>query len=703
MAYISNLKTEIEYLKGVGPVRGEVLKKELGIFVFYDLLNYFPYKYIDKTQIYKISDVKSDAVAVQMKGKFHGFQEIGDKRSRRLVAVLTDGTGEIEIIWFQGIKWVKSSIKPGEEYLVYGKPSYFKNRMNIVHPEVMLFRDSNDPAEMMKFQPAYSTTEKLTAKGLDSRGIMRLQAELIKTVGSQLTEYLPSDILNSFKFISRFEAYKNIHFPKTTEELEQARSRLKFEELFLVQLELIRSKWNREKTKKGYVFEVVGEHFNNFFHNVLPFELTNAQKKVIKEIRADLKSGKQMNRLLQGDVGSGKTIVALMSMLIALDNGFQACIMAPTEILAMQHYLTISGFTEKLGIMVGLLTGSTKNTEKKKIIELTSSGEMQLLIGTHALIEDTVQFKSPGLVIIDEQHRFGVAQRAKLWAKSTIPPHVLVMTATPIPRTLAMTFYGDLDTSVIDELPPGRKPIKTLHFFENSRLRIIGAIRQAIKNGNQVYVVYPLIEESEKLDYQNLMQGYDNICHDFPLPEYRVGIVHGKMKPDEKDKCMELFKNGTYHILVSTTVIEVGVDVPNATVMVIESAERFGLSQLHQLRGRVGRGADESFCILATGHKLSNEGKLRMETMVRTNNGFEIAEADLRLRGPGDIAGTQQSGLMNFKIANLATDQKYIQAARYTAIDIIREDPNLLKPEHQLLRNYIMEYSQRKINWAEIS
>jgi ATP-dependent DNA helicase RecG len=703
MAYLPNLKTEIEYLKGVGPVRGEVLKKELGIFVFYDLLNYFPFRYIDKTQIYKIVDIKSDAVAVQVKGKFHGFQEIGEKRGRRLVAVLSDGTSEIEIVWFQGIKWVKTYIMPGVEYLVYGKPSYFKNRMNIVHPEIVMFKENSDPADRMKFQPAYSTTEKLTSKGLDSRGIMKLQEELLRTVGSQLTEFMPHTILSSYKLMPRIEAYKSIHFPKTTEELEQARNRLKFEELLLVQLELIKSKWNREQTKKGYVFEVVGDTFNNFFHHVLPFELTNAQKKVIKEIRADLKSGKQMNRLLQGDVGSGKTIVALMSMLIALDNGFQACIMAPTEILAQQHFNTISRFTEKLGIKVGLLTGSTKSQEKKSIIAQTEAGELHLLIGTHALIEDTVQFKNPGLVIIDEQHRFGVAQRAKLWAKSTIPPHVLVMTATPIPRTLAMTFYGDLDTSVIDELPPGRKPIKTLHFFESGRLRVVGAIRQAIKNGNQVYVVYPLIEESEKLDYQNLMEGYDNITHDFPIPEYNVGIVHGKMKPDEKDKSMQLFKQGFYHILVATNVIEVGVDVPNATLMVIESAERFGLSQLHQLRGRVGRGADESACILITGNKLSNEGQVRMQTMTETNDGFKIAEADLKLRGPGDIAGTQQSGLMIFKIANLATDHKFIQAARFTAIDLIREDPNLSKPENQALRNHIINYSQRSVNWSEIS
>ncbi|MBT6837552.1 MAG: ATP-dependent DNA helicase RecG [Bacteroidetes bacterium] len=704
MVYRSHiLKTEIEYLKGVGPARAAVLKKYLELFTFDDLLNYFPFRYVDRSKIYKIADINSDAAQIQIQGVVSRVSEIGTGKSKRLIATLKDDSGSIELVWFKGQKWMKQIVKEGYEYLVFCKPSRFNSIYNMVHPEIELYAERDERKAKVKFQPVYSSSENAVAKGLDSKGIFKLQIELQSILSGNIPEILPAEILKKFKLISRKEAYQIIHFPKDLAEVEKARNRLKFEELFVLQFELLKYKQNRGKAYKGFMFTTVGEYFNTFYHNILPFELTNAQKRVIKEIRIDMKSGRQMNRLLQGDVGSGKTIVALMSMLIAIDNGYQAVIIAPTEILANQHYQNMQSLTQELGLQVGLLTGSSKAAVRKKLDEELRSGNMHIVIGTHALLEEKVVFKKLGLAIIDEQHRFGVAQRARLWAKSKTPPHVLVMTATPIPRTLAMTFYGDLDTSVIDELPPGRKEIITKHYFEKSRLAVQGSMKKIIQKGQQVYIVYPLIQESETLDYQNLMDGYDVIARDFPRPEYQLGIVHGKMKSEDKEQEMARFKKGELHILVSTTVIEVGVDVPNATAMIIESAERFGLSQLHQLRGRVGRGGDQSYCILMTGNKLTTDARTRLETMVRTNDGFKIAEVDLNIRGPGDLAGTQQSGLMNFRIANLATDHKILNAARVAASHIIENDPELIDPENQGLKLFLKEQAQQKFNWSKIS
>jgi ATP-dependent DNA helicase RecG len=697
------LKTEIEYLKGVGPARAAVLKKYLELFTFDDLLNYFPFRYVDRSKIYKIADINSDAAQIQIQGVVSRVSEIGTGKSKRLIATLKDDSGSIELVWFKGQKWMKQIVKEGYEYLVFCKPSRFNSIYNMVHPEIELYAERDERKAKVKFQPVYSSSENAVAKGLDSKGIFKLQIELQSILSGNIPEILPAEILKKFKLISRKEAYQIIHFPKDLAEVEKARNRLKFEELFVLQFELLKYKQNRGKAYKGFMFTTVGEYFNTFYHNILPFELTNAQKRVIKEIRIDMKSGRQMNRLLQGDVGSGKTIVALMSMLIAIDNGYQAVIIAPTEILANQHFQNMQSLTQELGLQVGLLTGSSKAAVRKKLDEELRSGNMHIVIGTHALLEEKVVFKKLGLAIIDEQHRFGVAQRARLWAKSKTPPHVLVMTATPIPRTLAMTFYGDLDTSVIDELPPGRKEIITKHYFEKSRLAVQGSMKKIIQKGQQVYIVYPLIQESETLDYQNLMDGYDVIARDFPRPEYQLGIVHGKMKSEDKEQEMARFKKGELHILVSTTVIEVGVDVPNATAMIIESAERFGLSQLHQLRGRVGRGGDQSYCILMTGNKLTTDARTRLETMVRTNDGFKIAEVDLNIRGPGDLAGTQQSGLMNFRIANLATDHKILNAARVAASHIIENDPELIDPENQGLKLFLKEQAQQKFNWSKIS
>ena len=704
MVYRSHiLKTEIEYLKGVGPARAAVLKKYLELFTFDDLLNYFPFRYVDRSKIYKIADINSDAAQIQIQGVVSRVSEIGTGKSKRLIATLKDDSGSLELVWFKGQKWMKQIVKEGYEYLVFCKPSRFNSIYNMVHPEIELYAERDERKAKVKFQPVYSSSENAVAKGLDSKGIFKLQIELQSTLSGNIPEILPAEILKKFKLISRKEAYQIIHFPKDLAEVEKARNRLKFEELFVLQFELLKYKQNRGKAYKGFMFTTVGEHFNTFYHNILPFELTNAQKRVIKEIRIDMKSGRQMNRLLQGDVGSGKTIVALMSMLIAIDNGYQAVIIAPTEILANQHFQNMQSLTQELGLQVGLLTGSSKAAVRKKLDEELRSGNMHIVIGTHALLEEKVVFKKLGLAIIAEQHRFGVAQRARLWAKSKTPPHVLVMTATPIPRTLAMTFYGDLDTSVIDELPPGRKEIITKHYFEKSRLAVQGSMKKIIQKGQQVYIVYPLIQESETLDYQNLMDGYDVIARDFPRPEYQLGIVHGKMKSEDKEQEMARFKKGELHILVSTTVIEVGVDVPNATAMIIESAERFGLSQLHQLRGRVGRGGDQSYCILMTGNKLTTDARTRLETMVRTNDGFKIAEVDLNIRGPGDLAGTQQSGLMNFRIANLATDHKILNAARVAASHIIENDPELIDPENQGLKLFLKEQAQQKFNWSKIS
>jgi ATP-dependent DNA helicase RecG len=704
VTYSNNiLATEIEFLKGVGPARASVLKKYLNIFTFNDLLHHFPFRYIDKSKIYTIRDIQSDAAHIQIKGAIIEISEVGSGKAKRLIATLEDESGRIDLIWFKGQKWMKQIIKTGYEYLVFGKPKKFKSTYNMVHPEIELFSERDERKAKVKFQPVYSSSEKAQAKGLDHKGLFKLQLELHAKLQAPLPEILPQSLIDKFHLISRDEAYRKIHFPQNLEEVEKARNRLKFEELFVLQFELLRYKHNRQKKYQGFVFSSVGDYFNTFYHKILPFELTNAQKNVIREIRADMKSGMQMNRLLQGDVGSGKTIVALMCMLIAIDNNFQAIFMAPTEILAQQHFNTLKPLLDKLGLEAGLLTGSTKTAERKSIDESVRAGQMHILIGTHALLEDKVQLKNLGLAVIDEQHRFGVAQRARLWKKAKQPPHVLVMTATPIPRTLAMTFYGDLDVSVIDELPPGRKEIITKHYFEKSRLAVQGSMKKMIKQGRQVYVVYPLIQESEKLDYQNLMDGYDTIARDFPRPEYQIGIVHGKMKSEDKEIEMARFKRGDMDILVSTTVIEVGVDVPNASVMVIESAERFGLSQLHQLRGRVGRGGNQSYCILMTGNKLSHEARTRMETMVSSNDGFKIAEVDLNLRGPGDLAGTQQSGMINFRIANLATDQKILHAARSAASWILEEDPDLKNEEHLALKNFLIQQLQAKSDWSKIS
>ncbi len=669
------LNTDIKYLPGVGPRRAELLAQELGIRTYFDLLYYFPYKYIDRTRFYKVAEVRADMPHIQLRGVLENFQMVGQPRRRRFVAHLRDETGVIELVWFKGLNWIQDSLKEGKEYIVFGRPVKYGHRVNMVHPEM----EETDKAEKRinaSLQAHYSTTEKLKNSFLTSRVIHKLQATLLKTVYPHLEETLPAYLVQEQRLLGRREALKNIHFPESAGLLEQARYRLKFEELFFIQLNLLRQKLIRSRQVQGYVFERVGEYLNRFYHEKLHFELTGAQKRVIREIRRDLGSGRQMNRLLQGDVGSGKTLVALMTMLIAADNGYQSALMAPTEILAQQHYNTISRWVEGLGLEVALLTGSTKRRERREIHERLRDGSLHILIGTHALLEDEVQFARLGFVVIDEQHRFGVAQRARLWEKSgTLPPHVLVMTATPIPRTLAMTLYGDLDVSVIDELPPGRKPVKTILLNDSKRERLYGFMREQIEQGRQIFVVYPLIRESESMDYKDLEDGYESIVRAFPPPRYGVGVVHGRMKPEEKDAAMRLFLKGDYHIMVATTVIEVGVDVPNATVMVIESAERFGLSQLHQLRGRVGRGADQSYCILMASHKLSTEARKRLEIMVETNDGFRIADADMRMRGPGDIDGTQQSGIpFDLHIANLGQDGQILQHARNIAEKILEKD-----------------------------
>ncbi len=695
-------QTPIEYLKGVGPKRAELLRKELNISTFQDLLQYYPYRYVDRSKFFKVREINSDAAYIQLKGYISNVQFIGQGRGRRMTAKFSDESGSLELVWFQGIKWLKDKFKSDVEYIVFGKPGLFNNKYNMAHPEVDPVEES-ELAVSETLQPFYSTTEKLKSRGLGNKSFAKITKALVERAKDEIKENLSEEILQNLKLIPREEALVNIHFPKNNQILQRAQSRLKFEELFFIQLEMLRHKLQRNQKIKGQVFSNVGDYFNRFYQYNLPFDLTNAQKRVIKEIRADIGSGHQMNRLLQGDVGSGKTLVALMSMLIAIDNGFQTCLMAPTEVLANQHFKTISIFIEGLGISCALLTGSSKTAKRKTIHEDLLSGELQILIGTHALIEETVQFKNLGFVVIDEQHRFGVAQRAKLWKKSTVPPHVLVMTATPIPRTLAMTFYGDLDFSVIDELPPGRKPVKTYHYFDSKRLQLFGFLRKQIELGRQVYIVYPLIQESEKLDLKDLQDGYESISRAFPLPDYAVSIVHGKQKPTDKEYEMQRFIKGETQIMVSTTVIEVGIDVPNASVMVIENAERFGLSQLHQLRGRVGRGADQSYCILMSNYKLTAEGKKRMETMVRTNDGFEIAEVDLKLRGPGDITGTQQSGIIDLKIANLIRDEKILKYARDLANKILDEDPDISKPENKPIKNHLIQAFKNKSNWGMIS
>ncbi len=697
------LETPIEYLKGVGPQRGELLRKELGIHKYGDLVNLFPNRYIDRTRYYKINELVPSNSEVQIVGKIIHVKTVEfGKGKKRLSATFIDDTGEIELVWFQGIKWIRESLKINIPYVIFGKTNHFNGQFSMPHPEMELLEDHKSSLRSA-MQPVYPSTEKLANKGISNKVINKIMQQLFVETHALFTETLPAYLLEELKFIPKNAALFNIHFPKSQELLAKAQYRLKFEELFFIQLQLISKNLIRKHKIKGHAFENVGFYFNEFYNNHLPFDLTNAQKKVLKEIRNDLGNPAQMNRLLQGDVGSGKTIVALMSMLLAIDNGFQACIMAPTEILANQHFSGISELAKPLGLNIKLLTGSTKTSERKVIHEELETGSLQILVGTHALLEDKVKFKNLGLAIIDEQHRFGVEQRSKLWKKNEIPPHVLVMTATPIPRTLAMSLYGDLDISVIDELPPGRKPIQTVHRYDSNRLKVWKFIKDEIEKGRQIYIVYPLIQESETLDYKDLMDGYEGISRDFPLPKYSVSIVHGKMKPIEKDAEMKRFLEGKTNIMVATTVIEVGVNVPNASVMIIESAERFGLSQLHQLRGRVGRGAEQSYCILMTGHKLSSDSKIRLETMCKTNDGFEIAEVDLKLRGPGDIMGTQQSGVLNLQIADLVKDKDILQMARHYAIKLLKEDPSMTRTEHLKLREVFIELGKKKNIWNYIS
>ena len=696
------LDRPIEYLKGIGPQRAEVLKKELNIFLYKDLLTYFPFRYVDRTKFHTISEAADEMPFIQLRGFLLKMELIGQKNTKRLVVLFKDNTGIIELVWFKSYNWVSKQLKLGAEYIVFGKPSLFNGKFNIPHPEISVITEDL-LKQQSAFQSVYNSTEKLKLFGLDSEGIRKAQRNLlIQLQITDIQENLSNELINDYHLMSRFEAFKFIHFPNSNKQIKEATLRLKFEELFYIQLRLLKINKIRANTVKGFVFSKVGILFNDFFKLHLPFELTNAQKRVIKEIRLDMGSGRQMNRLLQGDVGSGKTLVALMSMLLALDNDFQTCLMAPTEILAQQHFETFKHFLKSINIKVALLTGSSKIKNRRIIHQQLLDGEINILIGTHALIEDVVQFKNLGLVVIDEQHRFGVAQRAKLRAKNSCPPHMLIMTATPIPRTLAMTFYGDLDTSIIDELPPGRKPIKTIHYLETHRLRVIGFIKEQIALGKQIYVVYPLIKESEKLDYQNLQQGYDDLVQEFKPPNYQISILHGKLTHDQKEFEMRRFIEHQTQIMVATTVIEVGVNITNASVMIIESAERFGLSQLHQLRGRVGRGADQSYCVLMTGYKLGQDSRLRMETMVRTNDGFEISEVDLKLRGPGDIEGTQQSGVLDLKLANLAQDGQILQLARQAAQSILDEDVNFELEKNKVFENELVLLQKNKPNWSKI-
>ena len=691
---------DIKFLQGVGPQRATLLNKELNIGSFHDLLYYFPYKYVDRSRLYYIHEIDGNMPYIQLKGQILSFETLGEGRQRRLVAHFSDGTGVVDLVWFQGIKYLMGRYKAHEEYIVFGKPTVFNGRINVAHPDIDLPKDLT--LSSMGLQPYYHTTEKMKRAGLNSHALEKLVGNLFASLKDELPETLSPSIVGQHHLMPLNEALRNIHFPQNPELLRKAQYRLKFEELFYIQLNILRYAKDRQRKFRGLYFERVGEVFNTFYAQNLPFQLTGAQKRVIKEIRKDMGSGRQMNRLLQGDVGSGKTLVALMSMLIALDNGYQACMMAPTEILAAQHYETITRFLFGMNVRVELLMGSVKGKKREEILKGLLTGDIQILIGTHAVLEDTVNFSSLGMVVIDEQHRFGVAQRAKLWAKNACPPHVLVMTATPIPRTLAMTLYGDLDVSVIDELPPGRKPIQTIHQFDNRRPSLYAGIRKQIAEGRQVYIVYPLIKESEKMDIKNLEEGYEHVCAEFP--EYKVSKVHGQMKAAEKDAEMQRFVNGETQIMVATTVIEVGVNVPNASVMVIENAERFGLSQLHQLRGRVGRGADQSYCILVTSYKLSEETRKRLEIMVQTCDGFEIAEADLKLRGPGDLEGTQQSGVaFDLKIADIARDGQLLQYVREVASDVLDKDPNGTLPENDVLWRQLKALRKTNVNWAAIS
>jgi len=696
-----DFQTDIKFLSGVGPKKADLLCKELGINSVEDLLRHYPYKYVDRSRFYYLHEISENMPFIQVKGMIVRFEKAGEGHNQRLTAIFTDGHGSIELVWFKGIKYVIDKFHTNIEYVVFGKPTAFNGRFSIVHPEIEI-ASQLPPPEQMGLQPFYNTSEKMKSSFLNSKTIQKIIFPLIQSIKSGIPESLPSYLLKKFSLMNLTDSLVNIHFPKNADVLNKARQRLKFEELFYIQLNILQhTKW-RDQHYKGFVFSIIGHYFNSFFNDHLPFELTNAQKRVLREIRIDVASGRQMNRLLQGDVGSGKTLVALMAMLIAVDNGFQACIMAPTEILANQHMVSLTDFLGELGVQVALLTGSTRPKDRIILHEKLRNGEINILIGTHALIEDVVQFANLGLVVIDEQHRFGVEQRSKLWKKSSQLPHILVMTATPIPRTLAMTVYGDLSISVIDELPPGRKPIQTYHYYENKRQALNGFLAKQVETGRQIYIVYPLIQESEKTDLQNLESGYEYIRETFP--NFKVSMVHGKLKAKEKDFQMQRFVRGETQIMVATTVIEVGVNVPNASVMVIESAQRFGLSQLHQLRGRVGRGAEQSFCILLTGFKLAIETRKRMEIMVRTNDGFEISEADLKLRGPGDMEGTQQSGLpFDLKIANLAQDGKMLEIARRVALEILETDPQLEANENRVMGNQLKKMKTNTLNWGSIS
>lgn len=697
------LLTPIEYLKGVGPNRGTLLRKELGIHKYGDLLNLYPNRYIDRTRYYKVNEIQNNVAEVQIIGKIINIKTVEfGKGRKRLVATFVDDTGQMELVWFQGHKWVRESLKLNELLVIFGKCTSFNGMYNMAHPEIELWAE-HEKSLRSAMQAVYPSTETLTNRGITNRGINKMMQQLFIETQALFIETIPDYLLQELKLLPKNTALFNIHFPKSADALAKAQFRLKFEELFFIQLQLIMKNKIQKHKIKGHPFAKVGDYFTDFYQNHLPFELTGAQKRVIKEIRTDMGSNAQMNRLLQGDVGSGKTIVAFMSILLAIDNGFQACLMAPTEILANQHFIGLSELASKSNITIKILTGSTKIAARRVLHEELENGTLQILIGTHALLEDKVKFKNLGLAVIDEQHRFGVEQRSKLWKKNTIPPHVLVMTATPIPRTLAMSLYGDLDISVIDELPPGRKPIQTVHRFDSNRLKVWKFIRDEIAIGRQIYIVYPLIQESEKMDFKDLMDGYESISRDFPLPQYSISILHGKMKPAEKDAEMKRFSDGKTNIMVATTVIEVGVNVPNASVMIIESAERFGLSQLHQLRGRVGRGADQSYCILMTSHKLSADSKTRMETMVSTNDGFEIAEVDLKLRGPGNLMGTQQSGVLNLQIADIVKDKDILALARHHALKILQTDIAMERQEHATMRAVYIELTKKKNIWNYIS
>ena len=696
------LETPIAYLKGVGPNRATLLKSELGITTYADLVQLYPNRYIDRTQYYKINQLRASQTEMQLVGKIINIKTVEQKRGSRLVATFKDDTGEMELVWFRGAKWIKESLKLNEPYVAFGKVTQYGAAFSMAHPDLELLSEHKATIRSA-MQPVYPSTEKLANKCVSNKVVNKMMMQLFTETKELHSETLPNYLLEELKLSSKKEALLNIHFPQNQEQLAKAQFRLKFEELFFIQLQLINKNLLHKQKIKGQPFTQIGTYFNDFYKNHLPFKLTNAQKKVLKEIRNDLGNPAQMNRLLQGDVGSGKTIIAFMCMLMAKDNGFQSCLMAPTEILASQHYKGISELANRIGLTVKLLTGSVKIAQRRIIHESLENGELDILIGTHAVLEDKVKFKNLGLAIIDEQHRFGVEQRSKLWKKNTIPPHVLVMTATPIPRTLAMSLYGDLDISVIDELPPGRKPIETVHRFDNNRLKVWKFIKDEIEKGRQIYIVYPLIQESEKIDYKDLMDGYESISRDFPLPKYSISIVHGKMKPADKEAEMKRFVDGKTNIMVATTVIEVGVNVPNASVMIIESAERFGLSQLHQLRGRVGRGAEQSFCVLMTGHKLSEDSKTRMETMVRTNDGFEIAEVDLKLRGPGDLMGKQQSGVLNLQIADIVKDRAILERARHEAIKLLKKDPALNEEAHKKVKETYIKLIQKKNIWNYIS